>query len=255
MADNHSFDVVSEINHAEMHNAVVQAQHEIAVRYDFKGTRASIEFDKKENKLTILADHKGQLDTVMQVLKEKMARRGVPSTPCSEASSRTPRTTSVREILTLHTGIESDDARKIVKDIKQLKIKVQAQIMDDKVRVTGKKLDDLQAVIAHLKAHRTGIPAPVRQSYLTGRTSPTGRVTAPRRQPRCRGTRRAARSINDLDWAGGGSSTRRFGGNRSLWEDRSWVSGTDASRSRGIESAASSPFRSARRSWSRPGGV
>ena len=59
---------------------------------------------------------------------------------------------SVREILTLHTGIESDDARKMVKEIKQLKIKVQAQIMDEKVRVTGKKLDDLQAVIAHLKA-------------------------------------------------------------------------------------------------------
>ncbi len=77
MADSHSFDVVSEINHAEMHNAVVQAQHEIAVRYDFKGTNASIEFDKKENKLTLLPDHKGQLDTVIQVVKEKMARRGV----------------------------------------------------------------------------------------------------------------------------------------------------------------------------------
>ena len=77
MADNHSFDVVSEINHAEMHNAVVQAQHEIAVRYDFKGTNASIEFDKKENKLTILASHKGQLETIIQVVKEKMARRGV----------------------------------------------------------------------------------------------------------------------------------------------------------------------------------
>ena len=59
MADNHSFDIVSEINHAEMHNAVVQAQHELAVRFDFKGTRASIEFNKKDNELTILADHKG----------------------------------------------------------------------------------------------------------------------------------------------------------------------------------------------------
>ena len=64
----------------------------------------------------------------------------------------------MRETLTLHTGIEGDDARKIVKDIKQLKIKVQAQIMDDKVRVTGKKLDDLQAVIAHLKANGPEYP-------------------------------------------------------------------------------------------------
>ena len=83
MADNHSFDVVSEINHAEMHNAVVQAQHEMAVRFDFKGTQASIEFNKKDNALTILADHKGQLETVLQILKEKMARRGVPG-QCSE---------------------------------------------------------------------------------------------------------------------------------------------------------------------------
>ncbi len=78
MADNHAFDVVSEINHAEMHNAVVQAQHEIAVRYDFKGTKASIEFNKNDKTLTLLADHKGQLETVIQVLKEKMAKRKVP---------------------------------------------------------------------------------------------------------------------------------------------------------------------------------
>ena len=70
MADNHSFDIVSEVNTAEMHNAVVQAQHEIAVRYDFKGTKASIEYDKKDNKLTLLANDKGQLETVVQMLKE-----------------------------------------------------------------------------------------------------------------------------------------------------------------------------------------
>jgi uncharacterized protein YajQ (UPF0234 family) len=158
MADNHSFDVVSEINHAEMHNAVVQAQHEIAVRYDFKGTQASIEFDKKENKLTLLANHKGQLETVIQVVKEKMAKRGVPVTALLRGKIEDASHDTVREILTLHSGIESDDARKIVKDIKQLKIKVQAQIMDDKVRVTGKKLDDLQTVIAHLKANGPEYP-------------------------------------------------------------------------------------------------
>ena len=158
MADNHAFDVVSEINHAEMHNAVVQAQHELAVRFDFKGTKASIEFSKKENTLTILADHKGQLETVIQILKEKMARRGVPvgadpTGKLEEASHDT-----VREVLNLHTGIDTDDARKMVKEIKQLKLKVQAQIMDDKLRVTGKKLDELQTVIAHLKAHGPEYP-------------------------------------------------------------------------------------------------
>jgi uncharacterized protein YajQ (UPF0234 family) len=158
MADNHAFDVVSEINQAEMHNAVVQAQHEIAVRYDFKGTHASLEFNKKDNTLTILADHKGQLETVLQALKEKMARRGVPVGALRRGKIEDASHDTVREILTLHTGVDIDDARKIVKDIKQLKLKVQAQIMDDKVRVTGKKIDDLQAVIAHLKAHGPEYP-------------------------------------------------------------------------------------------------
>jgi cyclic-di-GMP-binding protein len=152
MADNHSFDVVSEINHAELHNAIVQAQHELAVRFDFKGTRASIEFNKKENELTILADHKGQLETVLQILKEKMARRGVAVNALKRGKIEDATHDTVREKLGLHSGIEVDDARKMIKDIKQLKLKVQAQIMEDKVRVTGKKRDELQAVIAHLKA-------------------------------------------------------------------------------------------------------
>lgn len=158
LADNHSFDIVSEVNHAEMHNAVVQAQHEVAVRYDFKGTKASIEFNKKENTITLLADHKGQLETVLQMLKEKMAKRGVPVNSLIRGKLEEASHDSVRESLKLHTGVASDDARKIVKDIKQLKVKVQAQIMDDKVRVTGKKLDELQAVIAYLKEHGPEYP-------------------------------------------------------------------------------------------------
>jgi len=156
--DNHAFDVVSEINHAEMHNAVVQAQHEIAVRYDFKGTKASIEFNKTDKTLTLLADHKGQLETVIQVLKEKIAKRKVPVNALIRGKLEEASHDSVRETLSLHSGIDTDDARKIVKDIKQLKIKVQAQIMDDKVRVTGKKLDDLQTVIAHLKENGPDYP-------------------------------------------------------------------------------------------------
>ena len=158
MADNHAFDVVSEINQAEMHNAVVQAQHEIAVRYDFKGTKAAIDYNKKENTLTLLADHKGQLETVIQVLKERMAKRGVPVNALIRGKLEEASHDTVRETLKLHTGIDTDDARKIVKDIKQLKVKVQAQIMDDKVRVTGKKIDDLQAVIAHLKENGPDYP-------------------------------------------------------------------------------------------------
>ncbi len=158
MADNHAFDIVSEVNTAEMHNAVVQAQHEIAVRYDFKGTKASIEYDKKENKLTLLADNKGQLDTVVQMLKEKMAKRGVAVNALKRGKIEEATHDSVREVVTLHVGIETDDAKKIVKQIKGLGMKVQSQIMDSKVRVTAKKIDELQAVIAYLKENGPEYP-------------------------------------------------------------------------------------------------
>jgi cyclic-di-GMP-binding protein len=158
VADNHSFDIVSEINHAEMHNAVVQAQHEIAVRYDFKGTKASIEFNKKDNSLTFLADHKGQLDAVIQVLKEKMAKRGVAVNALKRGKMEEASHDSVRETMTLHVGIDTDSAKKMVKEIKGLGLKVQAQIMDNKIRITGKKKDELQAVMAHFREHGPEFP-------------------------------------------------------------------------------------------------
>jgi uncharacterized protein YajQ (UPF0234 family) len=158
VADNHSFDIVSEVNTAEMHNAVVQAQHEIAVRYDFKGTRASIDYNKKDNSLVLTADHKGQLETVIQVLKEKMAKRGVAVNALKRGKLEEASHDTVRETLSLHVGIEKDDAREIVKTLKHLGLKVQAQIMDNKVRVTGKKKDELQSVITYLKEHGPEYP-------------------------------------------------------------------------------------------------
>ena len=158
MADNHSFDIVSEVNHAEMHNAVVQAQHEIAVRYDFKGTKAGIEFDKKEGVLTVTGDHKGQLEAVLQMLKEKMVKRGVAPNALKRGKIEEATHDSVREKITLHSGIDKDSAREMVKTIKGLGLKVQAQIMDEKVRVSGKKKDDLQAVKAHFQANPPEFP-------------------------------------------------------------------------------------------------
>jgi uncharacterized protein YajQ (UPF0234 family) len=158
LADNHAFDIVSEINDVEMHNAVTQALHEISVRYDFKGTKAGLEYNKKENTLTFTADHKAQLDAVIMVLKERMAKRGVAVNALKRGKIEEATHDSVREVVSLHRGVEADDARKIVKQIKQLGVKVQAQIMDDKVRVTGKKIDDLQAVIAYLKEHGPAYP-------------------------------------------------------------------------------------------------
>lgn len=158
MADSHSFDIVSEINHAELHNAVVQAQHEIAVRYDFKGTKASVEFNKKDEVLTVLADHKGQLDAVIQVLQERMAKRGIAVNALKRGKVEEASHDSVREKIGLHVGIDKDSAREMVKKIKTLGIKVQAQIMDEKVRVTGKKKDELQAVMAYFREHSPEFP-------------------------------------------------------------------------------------------------
>ncbi len=158
MADTHSFDVVSEIDQVEMHNAVTQAQQECAVRYDFKGTKAAIEYNKKDESLTLTADHEAQLEAVVEVLKEKMAKRKVPVNALVRGKVEEASHDSVRETVTIHSGVDSDDARKIAKDVKQMKLKVQAQIMDDKVRITAKKKDDLQAVIAHLKENGPKYP-------------------------------------------------------------------------------------------------
>ena len=158
MADNHSFDVVSEVSDVEIHNAVTQAQHEITVRYDFKGTRAAIEYNKKEQSLTLLADHKGQLETIVMVLKEKLQKRGVDHRCLKRGKLEEATHDTVREVVTFHKGIAMDDARKIVKDIKGLGLKVQSQIMDDKVRVIGKKKDELQLVINYLKQNGPSYP-------------------------------------------------------------------------------------------------
>ncbi len=158
MTDSHAFDIVSEINQAEMHNAVVQAQHEIAVRYDFKGTHAEISFDKKDNVLTILADHKAQLEAVLQVLKERMVKRSVPVNALERGTLEEASHNTVREKISLHSGIDKDTAREMVKTIKGLGLKVQAQIMENRVRVSGKKKDDLQTVMTYLREHGPDIP-------------------------------------------------------------------------------------------------
>ncbi|ADV64034.1 protein of unknown function DUF520 [Isosphaera pallida ATCC 43644] len=157
-SSNHSFDIVSEVNEVELHNAIQQARHEVAVRYDFKGTKAGIEYDKKNRCLTLTADHQGQLEAVVMVLKEKMLKRGVDHRALKRGKIEEASHDTVREVVTFHRGIEADDARKIVKEIKAMGLKVQAQIMDEKVRVTGKKIDDLQAVIAHLRKNGPEYP-------------------------------------------------------------------------------------------------
>jgi cyclic-di-GMP-binding protein len=159
MPSDSSFDIVSEINLQEMDNAVNQAMKEIGTRYDFKGTAASIsELNRKDKELTLTADGDHQLETVKRVLVEKMVKRGVDPKCLDYQKLEQATHKTVRQKVKLKSGIDKDTAKTIQKGIKDLKLKVNASIQGDALRVSGSKKDDLQAVIAHLKANPPGIP-------------------------------------------------------------------------------------------------
>ena len=157
MADS-SFDIVSEINLQEVDNAINQAQKEIGTRYDFKGTAASVEFDRKAKELTFTADAEPQLETVRKVIVEKFIKRGVDPKCMDPQKVEQATHKTVRQNVKLKDGIDKDTSKKIQKQIKDLKLKVNASIQGEALRVSGSKKDDLQAVIAALKANPPGIP-------------------------------------------------------------------------------------------------
>jgi uncharacterized protein YajQ (UPF0234 family) len=157
MADS-SFDIVSEINLQEMDNAINQAQKEIGTRYDFKGSSAGVEFDRKGKELTLTADNEPQLEAVRSVVVGKMIKRGVDPKCMDPQKLEQATHKSLRQKVKLKDGIDKETAKTIQKHIKDLRLKVQASIQGEALRVSGSKKDDLQAVIAHLRAHPPGIP-------------------------------------------------------------------------------------------------
>ncbi len=159
MPSENSFDIVSEINLQEMDNAVNQAVKEIQTRYDFKGTAAMIEFDRKAKELTFTADHEAQLEAVRKVLVERMVKRGVDPKSLDPQKVEPATHKTVRQKVKLKSGIDKDTAKAIQKQIKDLKLKVNASIQGEALRVSGAKKDELQAVIQALKsAPPTDIP-------------------------------------------------------------------------------------------------
>jgi cyclic-di-GMP-binding protein len=150
-----SFDVVSEVDMQELRNAVDQTRREIDTRYDFKGTAAAIELNEME--LTLFGDAEFQVDQVMDILVQKISKRGI-DVGCLEPGKLEEGSGKARRTVKVLAGIETDTARRIVKLIKEAKLKVQAAIQGDKVRVTGKKRDDLQEVIALLRQADVGLP-------------------------------------------------------------------------------------------------
>ncbi len=149
MAKDESFDVVSKIDMQEVDNAVNQTTKEIQQRYDFKNSKSTVSVE--DGNIKIVSDSENKLKSVIDILQTKMIRRKVPIRNLEYSKVEDASGGLVRQVIRLKQGIETDTARKMVKDIKGLKRKVQAQIMDDQLRVSGKNRDDLQAVIAFLK--------------------------------------------------------------------------------------------------------
>jgi uncharacterized protein YajQ (UPF0234 family) len=143
-----SFDVVSEVNPHELANAIDQANRELANRFDFRGLEAS--FVLEEDRIVVTAPEEFQLDQMADILREKMARRKVDSRALKDVGLEGAGKSKRRTYRVLQ-GVDGDSARTIVRLIKDSKLKVQAAIQGDKVRVTGKKRDDLQQVIAMLR--------------------------------------------------------------------------------------------------------
>jgi uncharacterized protein YajQ (UPF0234 family) len=153
-----SFDVTSTVDLQEVDNAVNQARKEIAQRYDFKGSTATIDFNKAENTLTLSAEDTMKINALWDVLQTRLIRRNVPVKNLKLGDIQPATGSSMRRVITLQQGISSDAARDIVKFLKDQKLKkVQATIQGDQLRISSASKDELQAVIGLLRGHDFGI--------------------------------------------------------------------------------------------------
>jgi uncharacterized protein YajQ (UPF0234 family) len=151
-----SFDIVSEVNQVEVRNAIDQANKEISTRFDFKGSDARVELADKL--MTFFADDDFKLSQVTDIVTGKLAKRGVDTRSLKPGTVEKVSGNKVKQPVTVRTGVEQELAKKIVKMIKDSKIKVQASIQGDAVRVAGAKRDDLQSAIALVKKSVTDYP-------------------------------------------------------------------------------------------------
>jgi hypothetical protein len=158
MAQEFSFDVVSKVDLQEVLNAVQQARKEIATRFDFRGSASKIEWDEKELALTLISDDEQKLKSVVDILETRLAKRGIATRSLDFGKVDPAALATVRQVVKVQQGIPSEKAKEIVRAIKDRKLKVQASIQADQVRVSGKNKDDLQEVQALLRAGDFGLP-------------------------------------------------------------------------------------------------
>ena len=151
-----SFDIVSEVDMHELNNALDQSNREVGTRFDFKGIDALFELDNDSN-IKVSAEADFQIQQMLEMLRSKMVKRGIDTKSLKEGDVQLIGQ-KASMIVTVKQGIEADIARKIVKAVKEAKLKVQTAIQGEKLRVTGKKRDDLQQVMALLKEGSYGVP-------------------------------------------------------------------------------------------------
>ncbi len=150
-----SFDVVSEINSHELNNAIDQTNREVANRFDFKGTNSRVEL--KDNLITLIAPAEFQIKQIDDILQTKLAKRAI-DIRCLDHGKITENNNEARQPITVRQGIDKELAKKITRIIKDSKLKVQASIQGEQVRITGKKKDDLQEAIALLRKSDVELP-------------------------------------------------------------------------------------------------
>lgn len=155
MAKDSSFDIVSDVNMQEMDNSINQAMKEIEQRYDFKGSKAQIVLEKDSLKLNAEDDYK--INAMLDILRGKMIKRGVSIKCLNPGKIENAFSGTLKQDVELQKGLSKEKAKEVAAYIKELKLKVQAQIMDDKVRVSSAKKDDLQLVIQNLKSKDFGV--------------------------------------------------------------------------------------------------
>ena len=151
-----SFDVISRINHQEFDNAMTNCLREISNRFDFKGLHISIE--RKENLITTVAPDEMKLKQVNELLQTHLIRRKVDPRVLTMKSSEKASGGSIRQVSELKEGISQENAKKVIADIKKLKLKIQIKIQGEELRVDGKKKDDLQEAISAIKSIDIGLP-------------------------------------------------------------------------------------------------
>ncbi|NDF14035.1 YajQ family cyclic di-GMP-binding protein [bacterium] len=156
-----SFDITSDVDWQEVDNAVNTALKELVARFDFKGVKSEITFDRKAKTITLVCSEEGKLDNLVDILQSKLIKRGISLLSLVYKNPEPAFGGSVRQVIEVQAGISKDKGKEVIAFIKDSKMKVQGQIQDEKVRVTGKNRDDLQSCIALLRGQQEKLKLPM----------------------------------------------------------------------------------------------